>query len=375
MAKDLDQAVAERPVNSHIGDNTIEAMGSGVTIVQGSKENTLEVFFDYAPALVAEIRKVEGVRFDKEKVCWVVPVEKVPELKVAVAAMRKEFDANEAAREGIFDLAKVAAKVAQEKNGTAADIQPRVSDFHKVGEGHSGAIIAENDRYVAQLTGFGKGDGAAFIVVHDKSELGKSVAEGDRVHIKYEGRGEASVLPIVSQAERTAEFDKNLGNNVDGVRVVEQDGKYKIEFDYNPALSSRLQRIDGASFDREAKVWTVGTDKKEFVSRAVTEMRAEVVADRNDRAELEAVANDKISGAKVKDAFTKDGTANTGEILAKNDRYVLQHTGKDYFALHRKAAFEQAPEVGKSLRVEYQKGKAVAGEKAQSKSHGQGIER
>jgi hypothetical protein len=50
MAKDLDQAVAERPVNSHIGDNTIEAMGSGVTIVQGSKENTLEVFFDYAPA-------------------------------------------------------------------------------------------------------------------------------------------------------------------------------------------------------------------------------------------------------------------------------------------------------------------------------------
>ncbi len=98
MAKDLDQAVAERPVDLHAGGNTIEAIGSGVTIVQGSKENTLEVFFDYAPALVAEIRKVQGVKFDKEKVCWVVPVEKVPELKVAIAAMRKEFDANEAAR-------------------------------------------------------------------------------------------------------------------------------------------------------------------------------------------------------------------------------------------------------------------------------------
>lgn len=356
-------------------ENTIEPNGYGVTVLQGVKPGTLEVAFDYAPALVAEMRKVDGARYDKDRQCWVVPVEKSAALKTAVDAMRNEFAVNEAAREDIFGLAKDAAKVAQGKNGTDEAVQPRISDFHKAGEGHSGTIIAENDRYVAQLTGFGKGDGAAFIVVHEKAELDKSVAEGDRAYIKYDNKGKASVLPVVSQAERTAEFDKNLGNNVDGVRVVEQDGKYKIEFDYNPALSSRLQRIDGASFDREAKVWTVGADKKEFVSRAVTEMRAEVVADRNDRAELEAVANDKIDGAKVKDAFTKDGTANTGDILAKNDRYVLQHTGKDYFALHRKAAFEEMPEVGRSVRVEYQKGKAVGSEKAQSKSHGHSIER
>lgn len=373
MANDVVEEAIKGATQAVVNIASLISKLNGVDIVAGSKPDTLEVRFAYKPELIAEIRKVEGIRWDKDASCWVVPGEKAGQLKPIAENMRAILAGHESAREAVSSLAIDAAKALQKLNGAADGVQPRLSSFHPNGEGQIGEIIAVTDQFVAQLTGFGKGDGAAFIVLHEVDALNKAVEKGDRVEITYSGKGKATVQRALTQAERTKEFEAAMGSTIDGVFVGEREGQYVIKFDYNPALFSRLVRVDGVTFEREAKVWTVGTDKKEFVARAVADMRNEVVADKNDRAALETVAGNKISSAKVKDAYTKDGTTHSGEVVAVTERYVLQHTGKEYFALHRKEAFKEVPEVGKNARVEYQKGKAAPAEKSHSK--GREIER
>ncbi|MFC3110916.1 hypothetical protein ACFOFO_23675 [Undibacterium arcticum] len=352
------------------GANNFEADKDGVVVTEGADRKLL-VQFEFNPALVAMMRNIEGANYDRNIGRWVVPVEKKVELLVALPEMRKEVVQDGVARSEIDKAAMVAAQARQKENGTVASVQPRISDYVTVADGHTGVILAANGRYAAQLTGFGKDDGAAFVTVHKLSSLSERVFKGDRVFIDYnEGSQKGRVTHVKTKEERTEEFEKNLGKNVDGVRVVEQDGKFTVEFDYNPALTERIQRLDGADFDKTAKVWNIGADKKDFLVRAISDMRLEVLADQNDRAAMEVVAQEKIDGVKIKDAFTKDGTFHSGQVLAKNSRYVLQHTGKEYVAIHRASAFNFAPEVGTNVRIEYQDRKAKVADRGLSKSQG-----
>ncbi|MFP3507789.1 hypothetical protein, partial [Burkholderia sp. SIMBA_062] len=82
---------------------------------------------------------------------------------------------------------------------------------------------------------------------------------------------------------------------------------------------------------------------KTFVARAVNDMRKEYVADRADRDQMESIANERIDGVKVHDAYVSNGDAYSGRVLAANDRYVLQHNGKDHVALHRVRNLNEAP--------------------------------
>lgn len=370
--KSASKGVAKREKDVGIPENA-----DGVTFEK--KDGNYVIGFKYNPVMVDAIRKVEGAKFDRDVGGWVVPVgdaSTLLALKSVVESLRKEFVLAQMARADIDKLATDAAVLLQKENGSKETAKPRLSDYMTVPDGHTGTIVAINGRYAAQLTGFGKDDGAAFVSIHTLSELTEQVFKGDRVHVDYnEGGRKGIVKHVRTKAEREQEFSDNMGKNFDGVRVIEQDGKYLVEFDYNPAVSDLMQRIDGAEFDQTAKVWSVGTDKKSFLINKTNDMRREVVADRNDHAAMEAIANSKMDGAIVKDAFTKDGTAHTGEVLAKNGRYVLQHTGKEYFALHRASAFKLQPQIGSNIRIEYQKGKVNMADKTQSKGQSQGHER
>jgi hypothetical protein len=346
------------------------AEGSGVG-VEREADGSFVVTFAYNPRMVAEMRAIEGAAFSRDKLGWVVPAERVEALTEALTAMRSEAGIDRDARAEILVLAKAAALQLHAANGITG-VQPMTSDFIVNSGEHSGQIIALNGRYAAQFNGFGKQDGAAFVTLHQLDRIGEQIFKGDRVSIDYSETAfkGAKVTHIRTKEERVADFEANMGRNVDGVRVVAKAGKFHVEFDYNPVLSERIARIDGAEFDKAAKHWTVGTDKKSFLVNAVIDMREEVVADKQDRAAMEAVAASKIDGVKVRDAFTKNGHADSGKILAKSNRYVLQHTGKECAVLHRTAALPYDLEIGKSARIEYQKGKGKITERGLFKGVG-----
>lgn len=338
----------------------------GVSVKFDGKDKQYLVGFEYSPALVAEMRRIEGATFDKDAGAWRVPVARYDALAAGVEKMRVGVVEDAKARAQIEEYARSAAAQKMHEQGNDG-ATPRISDFLPHGKPLSGEIISVNGRYAAQLTGFGREDGAAFVTLHRLSELSEQVFKGDKVSIAYNEKGQGQVQYRQTLEEK---LDESLGKYVDGVKVIESEGRYKISFDYNPALNHRIQRVDGAEFDREERVWAVPGDKKAFVARAVNDMRKEVIADRADREQIEAVAREKIDGAKVKDAFTKDGTSHTGKIVAANDRYVLQHTGKEYGAVHRADALSERPEIGRNARITYEKGKGLVGERTKSKDLG-----
>lgn len=327
--------------------NRLDSDQDGVSIKFDGLDRSA-VRFSYNPDLVAQIRKIPGAEFDGVA-SWRVPVAQYDALAEIAASMRREYLLDSAAHDTIESLADRAARDRQ----ATPDQTPRISDFHLRGEPLMGEILV-NDRYAAQLTGLGKRDGVAFVTLHRLADLSESLFKGDNVAIEYDDKGRASVGRRLTAEEK---LDASLGKSVDGVKVIEEGGQYKIEFDYNPVLSARIARIDSSEFHREEKVWTVDANLKSFVARAVNEMRAEVVADRADREQAVSIADQRIDAPKVRDAFTGSGKTYVGQVLAVNDRYVLQHAGKDDVVLHRAHALQTHASVGQQAKIQYQDGR------------------
>lgn len=351
------------PLTSDEGGVKIDFDGAG----------TYTVSFAYHPALVAEMRKIEGAEFDRNADGWKVPASQYAALAEAVKTMRGEFLLDAAARGDIEQRAALAGKERQSANGTSVDVAPRVSDYHGIGEPIRGEIICVNDRYAAQLTGFGKSDGVSFVTLHRLAGLSESVFKGDQVSIEYGEKGRAKVTQSMTAEEK---LEKSLGRAVDGVTVTQDGDKYKVAFDYNPAMSERISRVAGTTFDKEQKVHVADANLKTFVARAVNDMRKEYVADRGEREKLEALANERIDGAKIHNAFTKDGQNYAGRVLAVSERYVLQHTGRDHAALHRKDSLTgELPEIGDNTRISYKGGRGEIKGQQQDRSQSQGHSR
>ncbi|TCK31931.1 hypothetical protein B0G84_9046 [Paraburkholderia sp. BL8N3] len=58
-----------------------------------------------------------------------------------------------------------------------------------------------------------------------------------------------------------------------------------------------------------------------------------------------------------------------------NDRYVLQHSGKDHVTLHRARSFEELPAAGQNARISYKQGKAQLTEQSRERERNQRIAR
>ena len=351
--------------------NPLDSDENGVKIAFDGRD-TYAVSFSYNPALVAQMRKIDGAEFDRDADAWQVPVTQYDALAEVAGKMRTEFLLDVASRGDIERLAAAIATELQSGAGAAPSIQPRISDFHPIGEAVRGEIVSLNDRYAAQLTGFGQRDGVAFVTLHRLSDFSEQVFKGDKVAITYSERGKATVRQMQTLEEK---LDASLGRSVDGVKVTQDGDKYKIGFDYNPALSERIRRIDGTHFDREEGVHVADVNLKSFVARAVNDMRKEYLADRADREQMESLANERIDGVKVHDAFVADGKAYSGRVLAVNERYVLQHNGKDHVALHKTRSLNEVPEVGHNARISYQNGRGQVKDVQQDRSKSQGMAR
>ncbi len=341
-----DQGVAD--VQTEVAGQTPAFIGSKDGVAVYEVENGgYQVAFSFDRKLMSMMHTIPGAAHNKEQSdkaaqIYDVPAESLQKLGMVVAGIRQEHGAIEADRAEIMLLAKDTAAGLQRDNGTVG-VQPKVDDYierataDKPGRFYSGEIVNANARFAAQLTGFGDKDGVAFVKIHRQADLDKPLEKGSRAGIEYGVNGRGSVSDLgKTMDQRIADFQATAGKNVDGVTVTERGDKLGIKFDINPGMIARIKRIEGAAFNKEDSVWEVGADKAEFVLRAVEDMRGMHVKDQKDIAALTSVANDKLDGAKVIPAFTKDGVSHTGKIAATLGNYVMQSGGQGQYKLHHK---------------------------------------
>lgn len=339
--------------------------GNGVAVTRDG--DVFSVHFDFDREMVERLRRVSGVEFKEG--AWIVPASSEAALEKAVKDLRYMGGQIEKDRTEIFALATASAVAAQKTQGHG-DVEPKVSDYHQAGKASSGEIVNVNRYFAAQLTGFGKENGAAFVSVHRLANLDNPmIMKGDDVRIAYDDRGKGTVTA------RSNREQAPMGETVDGVKIEEKGDRLAVSFEFNPTLEARLRRVAGVEFDKEANVFLVPEENRPFVLRAVGDMRKEFVAQEAEKAKLDAVAQTKVDNAVVRDAYTKDGQRTMGPMVDETERYVLQSVGQGQFKLHRREALEGDPPVkGHMMDVAYKNGrgtvKDVTLEKSREKETG-----
>jgi hypothetical protein len=325
------------------------------------------VKFAYHPEMVARMKRIAGVEFDDKKGGFVVPKDVVGIARKAVEDVRAIAEQDAKARESIEQMATATARAVMRDNGSGKEAKPQVSFYHEKDKVYRGEIINANGRYVAQLTGFGNEDGAAFVTLHRLADLNTSeLFKGERFAVSYDakGRGTVEVLP--------PEFDKTLGKEVDGVKVVEVGDKFHVSFSFNPEMSERLNRVAGVEFDQAQKLYTVPLSNRQFVERAVGDMRKINAIETAEMRELQLEAESRIDGAKIVRPLLLGGQDYKGEVVAVAEKFALQHTGREYFTAHRLADLDRHPAVGEPVKIRYQKSRGQVENVTHGKERGHG---
>ena len=329
-------------------------------VLSDARDGVRTVTFDFDRQLMAMMDRVPGAVYNKEQRAYQVPEASSQVLETVVQAMRKEKQEAAADLASITELAYGSGHKAQEEKGVASDVKPMVSGYREAGKFMGGEIVNANSRYVAQLSGFGSKDGAAFVAIHKLADLDRgNLMKGEFVGIQYDAKLLGTVSPLFkskSVAQLQADYTSNLGKKLDGVTVTDRGDKVGVAFDIHPVLLSRIRRVEGAAFNTEDKVWEIPKEKQEFALRAAQDMREEFVLDAKEVASLENFAKGKMDNAKTWPAFTKDGQSSFGVVLAVGDRYALQKGGRENFTLHHLSQLDQVPAVGRDYAISYKKG-------------------
>ena len=340
------------PAPAFLGDS------DGVAVSAVKEGFSLVIPFDRQ--LQAIMDRIPNASFHKEGKYYLVPAASAAVLGDQVRALRKMSKSIAEDMGSITELATQSARKLQEDNGNFRS-KPQVNGYREAGRGYQGEIINANTHYVAQFTGFGKEDGAAFVTIHRLVDLNqRNLLKGDKVRIQYDDR----MLGVVSDlsqsrtvAQMTADFEKHLGQQVDGVTLTTRGDNIGVAFAMHPVLAERIRKVDGAAFHKGDRVWEVPKRNQEYALRAADDMRKEFALDKKDVQLMGQIAEEKIDGAKVRHAFAKDGQRHFGIVFAVSDRYALQKTGRDEFSLHHLSALSQKPTVNQNLSIEYNKGK------------------
>lgn len=319
---------------------------------------------------------VAGGRFDPVADSWTVPsanaaaFEKLaPELrKVAAEITKDEGKAKDAAVKEAKKLAK--------KEGVTVGGEAQFRDYIEREKPIFGHVVARNENFAVQLTGFGSQDGAPFLRVHNLTNFdddAKSHLEkGAYVQVTYDQKMQARV----EDAERTTAVERlarSLGEKVDGVKVERLDSdRVSVQFGFNEPLQFRLRKgAPDAQFDKERAAYVIAAPEKdaarlEALANTVSGMRREFVAQEREKEYIrDDLAGWMDKAPDVRSANTRDGTKTTGSVVAITDRFVAQTAGRDSVVLHHKGALtregvDQAdPKVDRNERVDitYAKGR------------------
>ena len=349
-----------------------ESEGVDISAVDGGF--SLAIPFDRQ--LQGVVDRIPGASFHKESRSYLVPTSSQKVLGEQVPALRKMAKSIAEDMRSIMELATQSARKAQAENGNTRG-QPQVNGYREAGRAYGGEIVNANSHYVAQLTGFGKEDGAAFVTIHRLADLNqRNLLKGDRVRIQYDDRMLGSVSDLAVQRtvpQMTADFEKQLGQQVDGVTLTDRGDKIGLSFAIHPVLAERIRKVEGAAIHKDDKVWEVPKRNQEYALRAADDMRKEFVLDQKDIQLMGQIAEEKIDGAKVRQAFAKDGQRHFGDVIAVTDRYALQKTGRGEFALHHVSALSAKPAIGQNLSIVYNKGRGNVVDQNQQRAHDKAV--
>ena len=363
-------------VGSSLDGEQSEFLGSADGVSVNTVDGGFAVSFPFDRQLSGMMDRVLNAVFNKESKTYAVPSGSAVQLAKVVGAMRVENRAIEAEFKSIKALANLTGLNAQKDHGTAIGAIPQISAFIDPGKAYRGEIVNANSRFVAQFSGFGKQDSAAFLTIHRLASLDNDrLLKGDKVCIVYDSKFRGAVSDLsrnMSAAELEADYESNQGQKVDGVTVSDRGHKIGIAFEINPNMVSRIRRVEGAAFNKDDKMWEIPKTKQEFALFAVQDLRNEFVADAKDVDELHRVAESKIDGAKVWPAFTRDGQEYFGTVLAVGNRYALQKSGRENFTLHHLSALDQEPIKGHNLEIQYKKGVGMVHDKDQQRGQDRG---
>lgn len=367
-AGELVQQSQQEAVPAFVGDS------DGVSVKSVNDGFSLAIPFDRQ--LQAIVDRIPNATYHKDAKFYLVPTASAAVLGDKVRDMRKMAKAIAEDLGSITELATQSARKAQEANGNFR-AQPQVNAYREAGRGYTGEIINANTHFVAQHTGFGKEDGAAFVTIHRLADLNqRNLLKGDKVRIQYDDRMMATVSDVGlsrTLAQMTADFDKQKGREVDGVTLTDRGDKIGLAFSIHPVLAERIRKVDGAGFNKEDKVWEVPKRNQEYALRAADDMRKEFVLDQKDIQLMGQIAEERIDGAKVRQAYTKDGMRHFGDVLAVTDRYALQKTGRGEFSLHHVSALSEKPQVGQNLSIVYNKGRGSVIDQDQQRAHDKAV--
>lgn len=328
-------------------------------VVQEAESGGFVVSFPFDRQLAAMMDRVPNALFDKGSKAYQVPLNGAGMLETVVGAMRLKTKDIAASYDAMADLAEAWGQKAQREQQVGVDVLPQISSFREPGKFYGGEVTDVNMHFAAQFSGHGKKDGAAFMVIHRLADLSADLLKGDKVGIVYDDKFHGVVSALSQQksaAVLAAEFEANAGMKIDGVTVSDRGDKIGLEFLINPVMVNRIRRVEGAAFNKEDKVWEVPKDKEAFALFAAQDMRAEYVLDAKEVESLQGVAAKTVEGAKVWNAFTKDGSEHYGVVLGVSERYVLQKTGRDNLALHHLSVLTDVPVVGHDTSITYNKG-------------------
>lgn len=329
----------------------------GIAVEQGQQGFLVKTPFDRQ--LHAMLERVAGATYTKEHQGFDVPSASQEALGAMLPALRK------AAKSIADDLATIKAlaqtsAVRRQEARANAPARPQISAYHEAGRAYIGEIINANANFVAQLTGFGNKDGAAFVTIHRTADLNaRNIMKGDMLRIRYDNRMLGDVTPYErskSPGELQEEFEAQLGKEISGVTLTDRGDSIGVGFAMNLALVERIRRVDGAAFNQLDKVWEIPKANLEYVLRAAQGMRDDYALDAKEAEMMAGIAENKIDGANVRAAFTKDGQRHSGPIVAVGDRLALQKTGRGDFTLHSLRALSERPQVNSNAEIEYHNG-------------------
>ncbi|MCD5327949.1 hypothetical protein ACFFU8_09050 [Chromobacterium piscinae] len=374
------------PLSAALGAN-LQA-DKGVSVGPDRETPLYIVNLPYNPDIVKAMRAVPAARFGQEAKAWFVPYESRAALETALQMADQVLGQVASAKAAIDEEVKTLAKEGQ-LQGITQETALRVTGFHRPEWIYVGPIVAANAHYVAQLAEHDKD--AATVVIHRAADLPEPVFKGDKVAVSYDSNGKAQLLtPEQAQTKFASlaneRFQATLGKQVDGITVSEAAEGMVVKMDYSLKAATILYRLnkygdDAVKFQREQGAYLVSREALDKdgalddFKRTLHAARRELREEKSARNEIEQIAEQKLTGAKVQYPQGKDGEFQSGKIVAVTDRFVLQAAGRDFMRAHDASKLADVPEVGQTVTIRYAKGKATVVDRSQVQERSTGMSR
>lgn len=236
------------------------------------------------------------------------------------------------------------------KPSTEGQFDPKVQDFEKL------------KWFVDRETGF---------VEYRMGDRTMFVDSGPRIEIKADATDEAILAALKLARSKYGKSIEATGSDELLQRIAEITLRNRLDMDFtNAEMQERVRKIQEV-VDVEHPTRQEVLQKKDDASSQKQEIPSSLVLDEErEIQQLVEIARKKMDNAQVKLAFTQDGIRTYGRVFGVTERFVLQHTGKNEFCIHRKDDLVGTKiEVSRNLRVIYENGKGAAAFRFREKTH------